>query len=465
MRRYGIETEYGFLVEGHGAADQVELARDAVRLAPGFADRWDYSREHPRRDLRGFSVEALQVDPTDWKFEEGSRARQSSADTRADRVLSSGARFYNDHGHPEFATRECATLAELVAQDRAGEEFVRQVCALYAQQSGRRVEVYKNNTDFHGASYGTHENYLAPRHLGFDGLAPVLIPMLIARTVLCGAGKVGREAGPECDFQLSARADFFSETASVDTLFKRPLMNTRDEPHAPENDWIRVHVITGDANMMPGCTARKVALAQLALDLAAQGWKPPRLENPVAAFQQVSREECFRLADGSFETADGLLWRYLDAAGEAPIAHHCRRLLDLLAEDWRLAAPEIDWAAKRFLIEHAGTDSLAEQRSLDLAYHSLDPETSLYAGLEGSGWVANPALPNEPKVITRGQVRGHFVSQFAEAVEAVTWSAIRLRGGRTIELRIETDYPASILATSDVESCISLTEQAHGNSS
>ena len=127
--------------------------------------------------------------------------------------------------------------------------------AALAEESGREVRIYKNNTDFHGASYGTHESYLVPRSLGYQRLFDACVPMLVARQVLVGSGKVGAETGPFVSYQLSQRADFFVEAANAETLYRRPVFNTRDEPHGDARRWIRLHVIAGDANMIPAATA------------------------------------------------------------------------------------------------------------------------------------------------------------------------------------------------------------------
>ncbi len=246
----GTETEYGLHIEGRSADDQIDDATTFVRAYPGhhYAG-WDYSYESPRADLRGFSVSRLARDPVDAQFDNRARKRSHDDDIRSDRILPNGARFYNDHGHPEYATPECWSSKELAMQDNAGELVLLQAARAYEEQTGWKTRIYKNNTDFHGASYGSHESYLCPRSLGFEKLYAAVLPMLVARQVLCGAGKVGAESGRSCTFQLSQRADFFVEPYNTETLFRRPIFNTRDEPHAEKSDWIRLHVISGDANM------------------------------------------------------------------------------------------------------------------------------------------------------------------------------------------------------------------------
>src|SRR5208282_2425209 len=164
----GIETEYGFTVEGRGADDQIDDAIAFLRGYPGPSFiGWDYCYESPRADLRGFRLDHLAVDPEDAKRDAG-RTYGAPHEVRSDRVLPNGARFYNDHGHPEYATPECWSLDELIRHDTAGEFVLLRAARSLADATGREVRVYKNNTDFHGSSYGTHESYLVPRAIGFD---------------------------------------------------------------------------------------------------------------------------------------------------------------------------------------------------------------------------------------------------------------------------------------------------------
>lgn len=216
----GADVEYGLWIEGRGAAQQIFDSSKLVKLYPGRAwIGWDYRHENSRADLRGFIADRLNIDPEDAKFD--ADARNTSApttDERADRILPNGARLYSDHGHPEYASPECRSIFELARQDWAGVLAVRCAAQQLEQSLGRTVKIYRNNTDFHGASYGSHENYLLPRSLTSDQLLRGLLPMLICRQILCGAGKVGSERGSRIKFQLSQRADFFSELQSVDTL-------------------------------------------------------------------------------------------------------------------------------------------------------------------------------------------------------------------------------------------------------
>jgi proteasome accessory factor A len=477
----GIETEYGFTVEGRGAADQIDDAIGFVSSYPGpcFVG-WDYRHESPRADLRGFSVQHLAFDPDDAQFDrEESRAPH---EIRADRVLPNGARFYNDHGHPEYATPETWSLRELALHDQAGERVVAVAGSRFQDSIRRRVKVYKNNSDFHGASYGTHESYLVPRAVGFDRLFEALVPMLVVRQVLTGAGKVGAEKGDPCDFQMSQRADFFSEPANVETLYRRPVFNTRDEPHADRRDWIRLHVISGDANMMASCTRRKVGLVKLALALLSQDRVPRwRLRDPVRSLASISRdpfgEGRVELEGGNWTTPRQILESYLCVADQiedadpdlAPLANQCLSLLDQRFEYPDLFRRSVDWAAKHWLLDQFRADEDTTWRdpvmqSLDLSYHDLDRDEGLYYGLVAVGECDPPDAEEildsclkgvaEP---TRALARSVAVGRLKDHLVTASWSGVLLKeGDRTHDVRFDPgrSYPLSLTSVESVRDFI-----------
>lgn len=472
----GLETEYGLYVEGRGAENQVEDSMTLVRKDPSQGRFfWDYRYESPRRDLRGFEAERLSVDPEDLRFDQVKPPALSDRELRADRILPNGARFYNDHGHPEYATPECWSLDSLVAHDVAGERHVHRAAQALSEYLGRPVRVYKNNTDFHGASYGTHESYLVPRSLPVGSLQKVLLPMLVARTLLCGAGKVGSERkGDSCRFQLSARADFLTETASVDTLYRRPIFNTRDEPHANARDWMRLHVICGDANLNPHATRRKVGLVKLALSLALAGWKPDfELEDPVDAFLGVSRDwenPCITLVGGMQVTAEEVLEHYFlgaegflsDSPPPAPspqrgdgvpeLIQECRTLIHQRPTDFATFSREVDWAAKLTILEMVAEETGWDEdilRAYDLEYANLDPDQSLAAPF-------SPSIPHD-KIeeaaaisldFTRARARGQGI-RYPELTNAC-WRTLSFGEGE-FELRPDADF-ADLDPDFDVES-------------
>lgn len=480
----GIETEYGFSVEGRGAEDQVDDAMALVRNYPGEClPLWDYRHESPRSDLRGFVLQRLAYDPEDAKFDAG-KARGPDPDVRSDRILPNGARFYNDHGHPEYSTPECWSLRELALHDKLGERVVLAAAREYSEKTGLEVRVYKNNTDFHGASYGTHESYLVPRELGFERLFAAVTPVLIARQILTGAGKVGSESGAKVTYQLSQRADFFSEAANAETLYRRPIFNTRDEPHADPSQWIRLHVISGDANMIASCTARKAGLVKLALALEQIGEAPRwRIEHPVAAFQRVSRDETYRFEIGlegrSWTTAGEILESVFAAAEarldlgdeEVALIAECRELLQALSSGYEGIASRVDWAAKRLMLEHYMEEEGSDWRdpalaSFDLEYHNVDPDEGLMHGLQAMEMVEPEpdedllsARLNDNLEGTRALARGIAISRFGVHLAAAGWRSLTFRtdnGTEEVELFPDRTYPTQLREATDVGTFIQM---------
>lgn len=479
----GIETEYGLMVDGRNASDQVEDATEFVRSFDGPCVRgWDYRYESPRCDLRGFSVDRLEVDPVDAQFDVG-RAASADHDIRSDRVLPNGARFYNDHGHPEYATPETWSLRELVLHEKAGELFIHRI-GRSLSTGGKRVRLYKNNTDYHGASYGTHESYLVPRDIGFERLYRAVCPMLIARQVLCGAGKIGAETGRACAYQISQRADFFAEPFNVETLYRRPVFNTRDEPHAQPERWIRLHVICGDSNMIGSSTARKVGLVKLALALALADEAPVwRIVDPVRAFQSVSRDETTEyridLEGRSWTTAVDVLESYFAAAESTldldeelvGLIGECRRLMGDIEERFEVFARSVDWAAKRMMLQRymdeEGIDwDSPSLQAFDLEYHNVDPDEGLFHALASMGEVEDGFELEEVSArlescteLTRAYARGAAVNRFGSALRSACWRSLTFEvAGNLIETELDPTrtYSPQLAHASDVESFIKL---------
>ncbi len=456
----GLETEYGLSVEGRGAEDQIDDSMALVRSYPGecFVG-WDYRFESPRSDLRGFKVDQLAYDPEDARFDSG-HYRVGDQEVRSDRVLPNGARLYNDHGHPEYSTPECLTAHELALHDKAGEAVVALAAEAFSKETGRPAKVYKNNTDFHGASYGTHESYLVPRSVGFEKLFACLLPLFVTRQLLTGAGKVGHEHGVACPFQMSQRADFFVESANIETLYRRPVFNTRDEPHADPNHWVRLHVICGDANRMFVCTRRKVALVKLALRLIDADAVPTwRLQDPVRAIADVSRdftgEGRVDLEGTSWTTPRLILESYLDAAEALDesdaetiqTSKECRELLEARFTDPDRFRRNVDWAAKHWLLDqYREAEGLTwhhtAMQSLDLAYCDINSEESLFDAIVEAGEVdGEPDTPVENPIPaafgTRPWVRGIAVAKFGRHIETMSWGSIVFRGEHApVDLRI-----------------------------
>jgi proteasome accessory factor PafA2 len=454
-RLIGLETEYGLYVEGRGVADLLMDAMSVVRQCPFPAVRsWDYRLENPRRDMRGFRVEQLQVDPHDARIEQEHPVPLSEREVRSDHVLGNGARLYNDHAHPEYATPECRRLLDLIAHDKAGERIVL-ACAQRLQRSiGCRVALYKNNTDHHGSSYGCHESYLLRRDIPFEQLTANMLPFLVTRMLYAGAGKVGVEGepNPRVPFQLSQRADFYMDIMNVETLYRRPIFNTRDEPHAPMRHYRRLHVICGDANMSEYATALKVGTTALVLDLTESGWQTDMvLPDPVRAAQRLSRDPDLKwLVETDLGTLSAIdiqraYWQAAHErfAGRDPetdwVLQEWRTVLDTLESDPDLLADRLDWVAKRQLLNlYVESEGLSWEApalfALDLEYHNIDPQEGLYYALLEQGQmrrlVSEEAIEqamHNPPMDTRAAIRGLCVQRFAEQIETLNWERILLR--------------------------------------
>ena len=483
----GIETEYGIIREDQVDSDPVE---ESMRLLercelPSVFMAWAYSRERTHLDMRGFRVTRLAQDEEEDEFcEEDKKRPYSYWEMKSDRVLTNGARFYNDHTHPEYSTPECRTVFDLVAHDLAGEQIVRECVRLRNQELGGNVlQVFKNNTDYSGHSYGTHDNYLIPRQLPFEVWVQNLIPFLVTRQLYAGAGKVGAERKNSEGFsglQLGQRADFIDSVLSIETMTQRPIINTRDEPHAPQ-DYRRLHLILGDANLSPYATALKVGATRLVLTLIGTQRldSPFELADPVADVQRVSRDISgtvpLKLKSGKTVTPLEIQEWYLEQAlkhsGQASekeewewVTHEWSRTLDDHRHHPERLADRIDWAIKQSLfndfIEAEGVqwdDPILQ--SLDLEYHNLDPTRGLYYALCDSGSVAglieqsrvDDAMHRAP-MDTRARFRGLAVEQERDNIKNIHWTGIEFRNGDYVDL-------AGIITQEDVAQVLDLNKE------
>lgn len=323
-RVLGTETEYGIASKDPNASDPVANSIHVIAaypLLPVPHGVWDYENENPLLDARGFEVE-------------GERERPGPEYNRQlNKLLANGGRLYVDGAHPEYSTPECLTPMEIVAHERAGESIMaKSLRALAGTRGSDSFVVYKNNSDGKGNSYGYHENYLVSRAVSFDVLAKALVPFFITRPIYAGAGKVGAEnQTAPCEYQISQRADFFETLMDLNTMVKRPIINTRDEPHSDPGKYRRLHVIVGDANMAELSTYLKVGTLGLVLDMIEAGWPIPgfELENPIRAIREVSRDlevkQTLKLADGRPTTALHIQRAYWRAASDFCATRRARR--------------------------------------------------------------------------------------------------------------------------------------------
>ena len=386
--------------------------------------------------------------------------------------LTNGSRLYLDVGsHPEYATAECDDVTQLIAHDRAGELILNDLVR-NAEDRMREdgytgsIYLFKNNTDSAGNSYGCHENYLIPRRLEFSRLAEILIPFLVSRQLFAGAGKVVPVDG-EHRFSFSQRADHVWEGVSSATTRSRPIINTRDEPHADAEHYRRLHVIVGDSNMSETTQLVKVGTTDLMLRMIEAGtiMDDFRLENPIRSIREISHDLTgkapVRLASGRDTSALDLQRHFLEKAAafvdrEGAHTPHVPRVLDLWGRaldavgsgDHSGIDTEIDWAIKHKLIEGyrqrngLGLDS-PRVAQLDLTYHDISPTRGLFNVLRARGLAATvvgeadvEAARTVPPQTTRAKLRGDFVRAAKDAGRdfTVDWVHLKLNdhAGHTI---------------------------------
>ncbi|GAA2020464.1 depupylase/deamidase Dop [Pseudokineococcus marinus] len=485
-RVMGLETEFGISAPGEAQANPMLLSGRVVHAyaAPDPSSggrgtrsrrgtRWDYADEAPLRDARGFELDRARAHasqltdvPPDVAASQGGGAgtglhvaEELEDAGLANTVLTNGARLYVDHAHPEYSGPEVTTPRDAVLWDLAGDEVAREAMRRIAASPGLGdVVLYKNNTDGKGASYGTHENYLMPRSTPFADVARALVPFFVSRQVVTGAGRVGLgQTGERSGFQLSQRADFFETEVGLETTLKRPLVNTRDEPHATADRWRRLHVIVGDANLSPVATLLKTGTTSLVLAMVEAGEMPDlALAHPVASVRAVSHDPTLRhlleLRSGERMTAVQLQWRHLEAArafvgrrqgdavdpDTAEVLTRWEQVLTDLEADPVRCARQLDWVAKLRLLEGFRsredlTWDAARLALIDIQYADLRPERGLHARLVARGAVELLHEPAEvaravvaPPEDTRAWFRGECVRRYGDEVAAASWDSVIL---------------------------------------
>ncbi len=444
----GIETEYGIITPGPDA-NPIASSSVLVNAYAAAVERrigWDFEDETPGNDARGFAREGSMPPAVETHL--------------ANTVLTNGARFYVDHAHPEYSTPECLDPLEALVHDLAGEEVLRRAMAAARtlMPDSPPVTVYKNNSDGKGNSYGCHENYLMDRAVPFSRVVTGVVPHFVTRQVYAGAGKVGTETPAQpagVHFQLSQRAEFFEEVVGLETTLKRPIVNTRDEPHADPRRFRRLHVIVGDANLSELATLLKVGTTSVILAMVEDDAMPRRdlsLADPVRAMHQVAADLGLRrpleMADGSTATALDVQWelfaaarRYAKEEGLAVVGaddvtglilDRWEAVLAALETDPMTLSEQLDWVAKYQLMEAyqarhgCGWDD-NRIAALDLQYHDLRPERSLYARMSMER-LADPALVEravtEPPRGTRAWFRGTCLARWPDAVATANWDSL-----------------------------------------
>jgi proteasome accessory factor A len=452
----GIETEYGVSQPGAPEANPMVMSGQVVNAyaqplgARAGRARWDYEDEAPLRDARGFEMSRAMAD--------ASQLTDEDDPTLANVILTNGARLYVDHAHPEYSSPEVTGPRDAVLWDKAGERIMQTAAqAIAADPALAQVNLYKNNTDGKGASYGTHENYLMSRATPFADIVRHLVPFFVSRQVVCGAGRVG--IGPESEhagFQLSQRADFFEVEVGLETTLKRPIVNTRDEPHASADKYRRLHVIIGDANLAEVSTLLKLGTTSLVLAMieARALTKDLTVQRPVATLKAVSHDpslkEIVTLQDGTRLTAVQLQWAYLEQARAfvenrygVDVDADTREVLDRwesvltrLERDPMECARELDWVAKLSLLqafkEREGLEwSHPRLGLIDLQYSDVRADKGLFNRLVARGRIERVvdekevvhAVENPPED-TRAYFRGRCLAEYGRQVAAASWDSV-----------------------------------------
>lgn len=515
QRIMGIETEYGVMDSANPQADLHDASAEVIEAyrqsAPYPGVRWDYSGESPLHDARGFAVAREYADPSlltdnpDMAAPSGEDSEHTQlagagefvpdqAKTAIQRkvtptevvrltrwekkfqrghniALANGGRLYVDHSHPEYSTPEVTGPTQALLWDYAGERMLAAACAAKAPH----MRLFKNNTDGKAVSYGCHENYLFARDVEFDDMVHVLVPFLVTRPLLVGAGRLGRGIeDPKPGFQMSQRADFIDEVIGLHTTVRRPIINTRDEPHTDPEKWRRLHVIIGDANRVASCTWMKLAMTSMVLGvLETKGrapWQDLELSDPVEATRQVSYDLLgtarLDMADGSTLRPADIQRRYwqvcrdheielartegreVDAATSRAL-EMWDELLGVLetsanSEDERLAqlqpiSDRVEWVARWQLLsalrsrQNAPWDAPALQAA-DLQWSEITGKGGLAGALSAAGQIrpvtdfvhgedVEMALTHPP-ADTRAWLRGTLIRLMGPAVEAASWHSI-----------------------------------------
>ncbi|MEY4157830.1 MAG: Pup deamidase [Actinomycetota bacterium] len=447
----GIETEYGIITRGFDANPVVASSVLVNAYAGNFPQMigWDFADENPGLDARGFVLDDAFPPEVEMHL--------------VNSVLTNGARYYVDHAHPEVSTPECTSASQVVLFDLAAEEVIRRSAesANAKLPAGHEIVLYKNNSDGKGNSYGCHENYLVDRNLPFGRLAGLITTHFVTRQVFTGAGKVGCEqpgrASHTVPFQLTQRADFFEEEIGLETTLKRPIVNTRDEPHCNPNLYRRLHVIVGDANMSEVATFLKVGTTAIVLAMIEDDVLPHNLllANPLQAMTAVSHDPSLRATvervNGQrltalemqfllLENAEKYAQQYGLACVEDPgtpgegetILARWKEVLEGLEREPASVSHIVDWVAKMRLVDglasrHGLTPGHAKLKAVDLQYHDMRPERCLArrVGLE-SMWSADAVVAaiSEPPDTTRAFFRGKCLQKWPNDVVAANWDSL-----------------------------------------
>ena len=472
-RIMGVETEYGISAPADPNANPVILSSQVVNaygvtVMPDRPKRlrWDYDVESPLRDARGFDMSRADADPSQLTDDDYGLANL---------VLFNGARFYVDHAHPEYSSPEVTNPRDAALWDVAGDRIMEHSAAIASKLTGQLITAYKNNTDGKGVSYGTHENYQVARATPFPHLVKFLTPFFVTRSVFAGAGRIGKgQEGHFPGFQISQRADFFEAEVGLETTLRRPIINTRDEPHADPELFRRLHVIIGDANMSQRATYLKMGVTAIVLSMIEDGFLDSSFElelfDPVAAMHQVSHDYEFSkvlgLRSGKTISALDIQRMYIEKAQQyissrdvvdemtLDVMSHWTRQIDALATNKMSLINEVDWITKLAVVEgyrqrdHAQWDDplLA---AVDIQYADLRADKGLARVMQAKDRIVTMFSEDEvsqaikyPPHDTRAYFRGMCMRTFTNEIAAASWDSVIFD--------LDQDLPLTRIATTDV---------------
>ena len=466
-RVVGLETEFGIHAPAHAQASHSVLSLELINAyghklaAEGThvaSTEWDYNEESPLSDARGWQMprstaHASQLTDQVLVNDDGQEIQML-----VNLILPNGARFYVDHAHPEYSSPETTNPLDAVIWDQAGDRIAQQAADhIGASDGAPQVLLYKNNTDSKSVSYGAHENYLVARELDFDELTEYIIGFFTTRQIITGAGRVGiGNLNQTPGFQISQRADFFEEEVGLETTIRRPIVNTRDEPHARPDAYRRLHVIIGDANLSQYSTWLRVGMTSLVLSMIELGELPMvELAEPVKALQAISHDPSLQtqvLVNGrGWLTAIDIqrIYQqaardYLDRYGIADdqsleVVNAWAEVLELLEHDPLQLADRLDWVAKYQLLNgmrerHGLTWDNAKLAMLDLQWADLRQDKGLYNTLVAKGAMRTlvseeqiQEAMNLPPTTTRAWTRGRLIDRFGAHLAGVSWESVLVR--------------------------------------
>lgn len=463
-RIMGIESEFGISNPKDSSANPMLLSSQVVNaygneVMPNRIRRmrWDYDVESPLRDARGFDMSRAEADPSQLTDDDYGLANL---------VLPNGARFYVDHAHPEYASPEVTNPYDAALWDFAGDQIIERSARLASSLTGELITVYKNNTDGKGVSYGTHENYQVARDVPFLDFVKLLTPFFVTRCVFAGAGRVGLgQENLQPGFQISQRADFFEAEVGLETTLRRPIINTRDEPHANPDLHRRLHVIIGDANLSHRMTYLKMGTTAIVLSMIEAGFLKLDFElyDSVTSMHLVSHDYKFetkqRLRDGSEMSALEIQKHYQKSAVEflaatnqsdamsLDVVTQWGEVLHKLETDPMSLVGQLDWVTKLSVLNaYRNREQMlwSDPRlaAIDIQFADLRPDKGLALVLQQKGKFEtmftaeqiSQAVANPP-VDTRAYFRGNCVSKFVDQVAAASWDSVILDLGEQIALK------------------------------